>query len=145
MQNLSLPHLKSILLVDHDDASRIATKWFLAYFSFEIHSARSGEEALALFDCDVHDLIITENILPGLNGQELAHVIKMRAPFTPVIMYTSEPPKHCDSLDRVILKPTQLLILQETADELIASKPRATLETTSISKPSAEAAQRARP
>jgi CheY-like chemotaxis protein len=134
MQNLSSAHLKSILLVDYDDASRIATKWFLAYFNFEVHSARSGEEALALFDRNIHDLIITENCLPGLNGQELAHVIKMRAPATPVIMYTSEPPKCSDSLNRVILKPTQLLILQETAHELIASKPRITIETTSFSQ-----------
>jgi two-component system aerobic respiration control sensor histidine kinase ArcB len=132
MQNLSSAHLKSILLVDYDDASRITTKWYLAYFNFEVHSARSGEEALALFDRNIHDLIITDNRLPGLNGQELAQVIKMRAPATPVIMYTSDPPKCSDGLKRVIRKPTQFLTLQEAAHELIASKPRITIESTSF-------------
>lgn len=123
MENLSSTHLKSILLVDFDDTSRIATKWFLAYFNFEVHSVRTGEEALALFDPNIHDLIITDNFLPGVNGQELAHIVKMRAPSTPVIMYSDVPPKDCDCLDKVILKSTELLALQETVEELIMSKP----------------------
>jgi DNA-binding response OmpR family regulator len=119
MQALSSAHLKSILLVEYDDASRIAIKWFLAYFNFDVHSARTGEEALALFDPTLHDLIITNNFLPGMNGQELAHIIKLRAPKTPVIVFAGELPTNRNCLDRVIVKPTQLLLLQETVEALL--------------------------
>lgn len=119
MDNLSSSHLKVIMLVNYDDASRIAIKWFLAYFNFEVHSARTGEEALALFDPTLHDLIITNNSLPGMNGQELAHIIKLRAPKTPVIVFAGELPTNSDCLDRVIVKPTQLLLLQETIEALL--------------------------
>ena len=119
MQNLSSVRLKSILLVDYYDASRIAIKWFLTYFNFEVHSARTGEEALVLFDPTIHDLIITNNSLPGIDGQELAHVIKMRAPRTPVIVFAGELPTNHNCLDRVIVKPTQLLLLQETVEALL--------------------------
>jgi len=124
VRNLQSAHLKTVLLVDCDDASRVATKWFLDNFSYEVHSARSGEEALALFDTHVHDLIITDNSLPGMNGQELAHIIKLRSPFTPVIMYAGVPPPDFDCLDQVIVKPTHLFFLQEVADALIAARPR---------------------
>jgi CheY-like chemotaxis protein len=120
VRNLRSAHLKSVLLVDCGDASRVATKWFLNNFSFEVHSARNGEEALALFDPHVHDLVITENSLPGMNGQELAHIIKLRSPFTPVIMYAEAAPENLGGLDQVILKPAHLLILQEAAAALIA-------------------------
>lgn len=119
MDNLSSSHLKVIMLVNYDDASRIAIKWFLAYFNFEVHSARTGEEALALFDPTLHDLIITNNSLPGMNGQELAHIIKLRAPKTPVIVFAGELPTNAECLDRVIVKPTQLLLLQETIEALL--------------------------
>jgi DNA-binding response OmpR family regulator len=119
VQNLSSVRLKSILLVDYYDASRIAIKWFLTYFNFEVHSARTGEEALALFDPALHDLIVTNNSLPGMNGQELACVIKMRAPRTPVIVFAGELPTNRNCLDRVIMKPAQLLLLQETVEALL--------------------------
>lgn len=123
MHNMQLAHLKSILLVDADDASRVATKWFLDSFGFEVHTARNGEEALAVFDHHIHDVIITDNMLPGMTGQELAHIIKLRSPLTPVIMYTEESPGDCNCLDKLIMKPTHLMFLQAAAEDLIASRP----------------------
>jgi len=120
--NLRSPHLRSVLLVDGEDASRIPTKWFLNSFGFEVHSARSGEEALALFDPHVHDLLITDHSLPGINGHELAHIIKLRSPFTPVIMYAGVLPQDLGCLDKLIVKPTHLIFLQEAAETLIAAR-----------------------
>lgn len=112
-------HAKTILLIDADDASRVATKWFLENFSFDVDSAHNGEAALAVFDPRIHDLIITDNSLPGMNGQELAHIIKLRSPLTPVIMYAFVAPPDCSCLDRMILKPTHLLFLRDAAEALV--------------------------
>jgi CheY-like chemotaxis protein len=106
-------------LVDADDASRVATKWLLENFCFNVFSAPNGENALAIFDPKIHDLIITDNSLPGMNGQELAHIIKLRSPFTPVILYAFVAPPDCKCLDRIILKPNRLLCLPDAAADLI--------------------------
>jgi CheY-like chemotaxis protein len=110
--------LKSILLVDDEDQSRIATKWFLSNFGFAVDSARSAEEALSLFNPQAHDLVLTDNQMPGMTGLEMAHIIKMRSPSTPVLMYTSLPPEDQSALDLVIQKPVHLLTLVEAINNL---------------------------
>src|SRR5579859_1468057 len=80
--------LRTILLVDDRDDCRLTTKWFLGSFGFVVETARNAEEALAVFDPRVHDLVITDNSMPGMSGVEMAHVIKLRAPSTPILMCT---------------------------------------------------------
>ena len=113
------PQLKTILIVDDRDDCRITTKWFLTNFGYAVESARSAEEALALFDAKIHDLIITDNSMPGMSGAEMAHVIKLRSPSTPIIMYTGSVPEDQSCLDLVVEKPTHLLILKEAADIIL--------------------------
>ena len=113
------PQLKTILIVDDRDDCRITTKWFLTNFGYAVESARSAEEALALFDAKIHDLIITDNSMPGMSGAEMAHVIKLRSPSTPIIMYTGSVPEDQSCLDLVVEKPTHLLVLKEAADIIL--------------------------
>jgi len=114
--------LPTILLVDDQDASRIATKWFLNNFGFEVDSARNAEEALALFDFQIHDLVITDNSMPAMSGAELAHIIKLRSPSTPVVMFSGSIPADRSCLDRVIQKPAHLLAVKDAAEELLAAR-----------------------
>ena len=116
------PQLKTILVVDDLDDCRITTKWFLTNFGYAVDSARSAEEALALFDAKVHDLVITDNSMPGMSGAEMAHVIKLRSPLTPIIMYTGSVPQDQSCLDLVVEKPTHLLVLKEAADIMLGVK-----------------------
>jgi len=117
-----LPGLKTILLVDDSDACRVTTKWFLSNFGYEVDSAGSAEEALALFNPQMHDLVVTDNSMPGMSGAEMAHIIKMRSPGTPVLMYTSNPPEDHSCLDRVIKRPTHLLVLKDAAQALLEAR-----------------------
>jgi len=114
--------VKTILLVDDVDESRVTTKWFLTNFGYAVDSARSAAEALRLFDPKVHDLVVTDNVMPGMTGLELAHVIKLRSPSTGVIMYTGQAPEEQLCLDLVIERPTHLLALKEAADRLLAAR-----------------------
>jgi CheY-like chemotaxis protein len=57
-----------------------------------------------------------------MTGAEMAHIIKMRSPATPVVMYTGAAPKDCSCLDAVVLKPTPLPLLKETIDKLLAAR-----------------------
>lgn len=111
--------MKAILVVDDRDECRLTTKWFLANFGYTVETARSAEEGLALFNSKIHDAVITDNAMGAMSGVELAHVIKMRSPQTPVMMYTSQPPEDRSCLDSLVLRPTHLLALKEALDHML--------------------------
>jgi len=120
VENSPLPAAGTILLVNDVDACRVTTKWFLTNFGYEVDYARSAEEALALFNPRIHDLVITDNSMPGMTGVEMAHIIKMRSPSTPVLMYTGRSPEDQSCVDMVIEQPAHLLALKEGVDQLLA-------------------------
>jgi CheY-like chemotaxis protein len=118
----SPPVPKTILLVDDADEIRVTTKWFFTNFGYMVDSASNAEEALLLFDPKVHDLVLTDNSMPGMSGVEMAHVIKLRSATTPVVMYTGRVPDDRSCLDLVVERPTHLLTLKEAIEKLIAEK-----------------------
>ena len=122
MQIPPSPAPKTILLVDDRDDIRVATKWFFTTFGYMVDSASNAEEALLLFNPEVHDLVITDNSMPGMTGVEMAHVIKLRSAPTPVVMYTGRLPDDRSCLDLVIERPTHLLALKEAIEKLVAEK-----------------------
>jgi CheY-like chemotaxis protein len=54
-----------------------------------VKTAASGKEALAMFDQEQFDLVITDFEMPAMKGDELAAAIKARAPKQPVVMITA--------------------------------------------------------
>ncbi len=114
--------LKTILLVDDGDESRLTTKWFLGNFGYAVEAVRSATEALALFDPKIHHVVVTDNSMPGMTGAEMARVIKLRSPATPVLMYTGRPPDDQACVDLVIERPTHLMALKEAVAQLLADR-----------------------
>ncbi len=89
---------------------------------YEVDSTSSAGEALARFNPTLHDLVLTDNSMEGMTGGEMAHVIKLRSPSTPVVMCTGNPPNDCSSVDAVIKKPTHLLAIKDAIDKLLSAK-----------------------
>jgi len=112
----------TILLVDDRDAFRATTVELLSSIGFTVESARSAEAALLLFDQDTHDVVVTDNSMPGMSGAEMAHIIKLRSPSTPILMYTAQPPADTSSLDLVIQKPAPVGALKQGLEKLLAHK-----------------------
>ena len=112
----------TVLLVDDDVDIRILTRFFLNNFGYEVDCANSAIEALARFDPALHDLVLTDNSMPGMTGGEMAHIIKLRSPATPVVMCSGNPPNDCTSIDVVIKKPTYLLAIKDAIDKLLAAR-----------------------
>jgi CheY-like chemotaxis protein len=119
---LDRPILGTVLLVDDVDASRLAAKWFLEGYGYAVDSARSAEQALALFDPRVHDIIVTDNTMSWMSGSEMAQVVRARSPQTPVIMYTGNPPQDLSCVDLVIPKPAHLLVVKEALDSALRAR-----------------------
>jgi CheY-like chemotaxis protein len=118
----SAPRPATILLVDSLDACRVTTKWFLSTFGYVVESVRSAAEALALFNPSIHDVIVTDNLMLGLTGVEMAQIIKQRSPSTPVILYSEDVPDDQTSLDVVIQRPIHLLALKEAVGRLVVRR-----------------------
>ena len=125
VENTPESQLRTVLLVDDNVDTRLLTKMFLNNFGFEVDSASSASEALARFDPGVHDLVLTDNSMPGMTGSEMAHIIKLRSPITPVVMCTGNPPNDVSSVAVVLTKPTHLLAIKDAVDKLLAPKEHA--------------------
>lgn len=113
---------KTLLLVDDTDASRVPTKWLLNNFGYAVDTARNAAECLALFNPAIHDLVVTDNSMPGMSGAEMAHVLKLRSAATPVIMYTGAAPDDQSCVDEVILRGTHILALKQSIERFLAAR-----------------------
>jgi PAS domain S-box-containing protein len=76
------PAGEHIVVVEDDDALRLATKRFLERSGYVVTVAASGAEALRLIESAPTpvDLVITDVIMPEMNGRELAERLRERYP-----------------------------------------------------------------
>jgi CheY-like chemotaxis protein len=75
------------LLVDDDDLVRMSTADMLVDLGFEVVEAGSGEEALQLIHAGAKlDLLITDHLMPGMDGLELAWQVRHLRPALPVLI-----------------------------------------------------------
>ena len=119
METNSDTRVRTVLLVDDNVDTRLLTKMFLNNFGYEVDSADCPGEALNRFNPAIHDLVLTDNSMPGMTGGEMAHIIKLRSPATPVVMCTGNPPNDVSSVDVVIKKPTHLFAIKDAVDKLL--------------------------
>ena len=56
---------------------------------YEVDTAPDGEQGLAAFDPKLHDLVITDLRMPGIDGLDVLRAVKARAPETPVLVITA--------------------------------------------------------
>jgi CheY-like chemotaxis protein len=79
----------NILLVDDDVSARESIKMLLNQDRHTVTEAANGHEALQLFKSSTYDVVITDYLMPGMLGDELAEHIWEIAPGQRVIMLTA--------------------------------------------------------
>ena len=110
---------KKILLVDDEPSVSKAIKMLLEYDGFTVQTAENGEAALALFERNQFDLVITDFSMLGMTGGQLASRIKKLRPNQPIILATAsiyklEAANHpARIVDYVLDKPFGLSELRE--------------------------------
>jgi diguanylate cyclase (GGDEF)-like protein len=77
-----------ILAVDDQRYFRELIAGMLAEAGFEAQTAASGEEALHILDNSDFDVVLTDLVMPGMDGTELVHRIKQRDPDQEVVVVT---------------------------------------------------------
>jgi PAS domain S-box-containing protein len=76
----------TVLLVDDEPLVRASTADMLTELGYEVVEADSGQDALALIDVRVPDIVITDHLMPGLSGTDLALVLASERPGLPVLI-----------------------------------------------------------
>jgi CheY-like chemotaxis protein len=77
-----------ILCVDDEENPLALRQCVLQTAGYKVLIARSGKEALELAAEHKLDLILTDHLMPGMNGTELAQQIKAQYPELPVVLFS---------------------------------------------------------
>jgi CheY-like chemotaxis protein len=75
-----------VLLVDDEDLVRASTAEMLTDLGYAVVEAVSAADALERLSGDQFDYVVTDHLMPGLSGVDLARAIQERNPGTPVLI-----------------------------------------------------------
>jgi PAS domain S-box-containing protein len=133
--SLGLPHAdrgqETILLVEDEGNLRRLARQYLETQGYKILEAEDGAAALQIVDGyrGKIDLLLTDVIMPGMNGRELAAQIANLLPSVRVLYmsgYTENAVGHDGTLDvgvTLLQKPFSLPALKECVREVLDSEP----------------------
>jgi PAS domain S-box-containing protein len=76
----------TVLVVDDEPLVRASTADMLAELGYEVLEAESSQQALALIDGRPLDLVITDHLMPGVSGTDLARILAAERPGLPVLV-----------------------------------------------------------
>jgi DNA-binding NtrC family response regulator len=78
-----------ILVVDDEPAQRELVGGFLRKHGFDVVEAGGGKEAVARFNRDPFDLVLTDQRMPDLSGVEVLEAVRSTSPETAVVIMTA--------------------------------------------------------
>ncbi len=113
------PPVAHVLVADDEPAVRRFASRVLQAEGFEVHEAEDGLEALALV-CDGRvpiDILVTDVVMPGLNGVELMQRLETTHSGLPVLLMSAYTPE--DLRQRGINAPCGMLAKPFTASQLV--------------------------
>lgn len=96
----------AILCVDDEEIPRALRKLILQKHGYEVITVSSSEEALEMLAERNFDLVLTDQIMPGMVGTELTKQVKSRMPQMPVVIISgvNQLPADVSYADRFISK-----------------------------------------
>jgi CheY-like chemotaxis protein len=87
-----------VLVIDDEPAIREICGEFLCLLGYEVDVAENGREGLAHFDPLVHQIVVTDFLMPGLTGAETAAAIRARSGTTQILLISGSVGQHDENL-----------------------------------------------
>jgi len=81
-----------ILVVEDDEGSLVALSRYLQMMGYAVEQASDGAEALSKLERDRFDLVLSDIMMPVVDGFLLTKHIRANFPATPIILMTGNPP-----------------------------------------------------
>lgn len=118
---------EKILIVEDEAIVRKNLSYFLDNEGYEVHEASNGLQAIELIKKRQFDLVITDLLMPELDGVELIQRVQAQSPETRMIVFTAY--LSAKSADaglpgpvEVLAKPIELDVLLSTVRRLLANQ-----------------------
>jgi two-component system cell cycle response regulator len=117
-----------ILAVDDQRYFRELSEGILGDAGYEVQTAVSGEEALHILEREDFDIVMTDLVMPGIDGCELLRKIKERRPAQDVVMVTGvvDVQTAVDAMKQgaidYILKPFDRTALTDSVDKILKQR-----------------------
>jgi CheY-like chemotaxis protein len=80
----------TLLVIDDEPLIRELLAEFLKLLGHKADLAADGREGLARFDPRLHQAVLTDFLMPGLTGLEVAEAIWARRRTTPIVMISGQ-------------------------------------------------------
>jgi len=77
---------RHVLIVEDDDPIRALFGDLVTALGHRADLARDGAEALEMFDPDLHEVVITDLMMPGMTGLDVVQELRRRRPDTEIIV-----------------------------------------------------------
>ncbi len=116
---MDMMRMSDILVVDDDIYCQDFLSIFLGSKGVDVRTTSGGIEALEILKHCKFKMIITDCNMPGMNGLELAAMVREHHPGTPVVMVTGEIKSDVEEkaatagISKVLSKPINLQSLME--------------------------------
>jgi len=126
--------MAKVLIIEDDDTTRTALRLALHKDGHEVIEAHDGGEGIVKFTKQRPAVVITDIIMPGINGIEVVSEIKRRDPSVRIIAISGDPQMGLESLERAkklkadvaMVKPFKVGQLRNTVQRFVsACAPRA--------------------
>jgi CheY-like chemotaxis protein len=83
-----------VLVIEDEPLIRDIFAEFVELLGHEADVAVDGREGLARFDPLVHKIVVTDFLMPGLTGLEIAEAIRARSRTTPIVLISGSVEPH---------------------------------------------------
>jgi CheY-like chemotaxis protein len=111
----------TILCVDDEETPRTLRKLILQTQGYHVITAASGAEAFEVLDRERVNLVLSDQMMPGMLGTELTKSVKAMRPMMPVILISgvNEIPTDASYADRFVSKIGGPELLFKTVAEVL--------------------------
>jgi CheY-like chemotaxis protein len=118
----------SILVVEDDHLARNLICWFLRKEEYQVTEAADGAQALELLAARRYDLVISDFVMPKLDGLKLVEHLHAVSPRTPVIFTTGylskdSGQKILQGMAAFVQKPIDFELLRDCVKRALAPVP----------------------
>ncbi len=108
-----------VLLVEDDDNERFTLSRVLERAGFEVTALPRGDDALEVLAATPHDFVVTDLMMPGVDGVSLARRIAARYPELPIVLASAFPMCRAQ-IDRLDIHGMHFLCKPLDIDRLLA-------------------------
>ncbi len=116
-------NMKTLMIVDDDAAASTALQTVLLMAGYRVLCAADGQAALNMAGAALPDLIVTDWMMPGMDGVELCARMRKDANLSaiPLILMSADTPPAVGCWDEYFSKPAEVPQLLRSIGALLAA------------------------